>query len=102
MRQFIVKQPHLDLLKNTYFRIYDLIPCVDQKRPFGNSDIEEDLKKILALKTVSYKQYEIIFNHLSTCLEILCRNLNIKVGLYEADDYGTDWTYKGEIYNGFQ
>lgn len=50
--EFELKQIHLDLLKETAIDWNDCefgAPCVDPKRPYGNSDVEDDIAKIIKL-----------------------------------------------------
>lgn len=49
-RDFYITDDHIKLLKRMYVTWYDCeygAPCVDPKRPYGNSDVEGDICEIL-------------------------------------------------------
>lgn len=54
-KRFEVKKKHLKLLKELYINSYDEhgTPCVDSKRPFGNSDVTRDMFAIQATNMVT-------------------------------------------------
>ncbi len=107
-KRFEVKKKHLKLLRELYIGSYDEYgtPCVDSKRPFGNSDVTRDMLNILEIVDEK-KYYELsdekrqllcevcdldkLFRELKTCLQILVANLSISEGVYEASEYGYDW-----------
>lgn len=107
-KTFTVKQKHLKLLKNLVITSYDeyRTPCVDGKRPFGNSDIDRDMLTILGVVDKE-RWYDLtdeqrgmlrevceldkLFKEMRVCLQILTANLGISEGLYEASEYGYDW-----------
>ena len=70
-KTLIVKESHLKLLKELNIS-WDGCefggPCVDPKRPFGNSDVYKDMA------------------------EILCQHLTISTGKYECGEYSNIWT----------
>jgi len=104
---FILKKDHLKLLKNMYVDWQDCeygAPEINPKRPYGNSDVENDIAKILKWKVKDYlseKQEEDAYSlHLETkiALQILLQNIGekIKVGMYvKLDKYTDNWTFKG-------
>lgn len=111
-KTFTVKPKHLKLLQNLYFTSYDEYgtACVDSKRPFGDSNVEQSMLEILGIIEPK-KWYDLdddkrrllcdvceldkTFKELHVCLQILVRNLTIEVGTYEASEYDTDWKKVG-------
>ena len=112
-KKFTVKQKHLKLLRHLYIASYDEYgtPCVDSKRPFGDSDVDRSMLEILGV-IEPQKWYELtddkrtllrdiceldkLFKELKICLQILTHNLSIQEGEYEANEYSTDWEKVGE------
>lgn len=48
--RFEVTPEHVKLLQAAYWRVSDVeygAPCIDPKRPYGNSDVEGDIGEIL-------------------------------------------------------
>lgn len=82
-------------------------PEINPKRPYGNSNVEDDIAEILGLQLFEdaygerhlSKEQDIyiskIHKEMETALQILVCNLGIEVGEYESTDYGTRWTLKG-------
>ena len=109
MKQLKVTENHIKLLKNLYIDWEDCefgAPCVNFKRPFGNSDVYGDMANILGIELADEeKNYELYekqiyslgkgYRELQDCLQILVRNLSIEVGTYECDDYDTNWRRVG-------
>lgn len=103
MERFTVTQEHIKLLKELCVRWCEDefgAPCIDAKRPFGNSDVFGDMAEILNItipednlegynKCIDYLY--VLYKGLQNCLQILCTNLCIEVGEYECDDYKRDW-----------
>lgn len=60
---FEVKRGHLSLMKRMYVEwddsCYEGVPCVDRKRPYGNSHILGDLQEILFDEQNNYPLKEI-------------------------------------------
>ena len=121
---FEVKEEHLKLIRNMNVGWHDAefgAPEIDPKRPFGNSDVLQDMVEILGVKKVREnlsrielfgKEYFIINDEMETDLETVLNNLHnetetvlqivlhtgqFKPGTYELEDeYGTDWERVGE------
>lgn len=112
-KTFTVTEEHIKLLKNLCFSYDDYMefgaPVVDPKRPYGNSDVYEDIGEILGwekkeLESEYYDEYtysdtqrkamEKLHREMETVLQILVRNLSIEFGEYEASPYGSDWKKK--------
>ena len=111
MRKLKVTENHIKLLKNLYIGWEDCefgAPCIDCKRPFGNSDVFGDMAEILGIELADEEQnYELYENQIDSlrkgykelqdCLQILCKNLKIEPGIYECEDYGIDWKKVGDL-----
>ena len=72
--QFEVTPEHLALLQRFCVDWEDCefgAPCIDCKRPYGNSDVHQDMLEIIGLK-------------------------EIRSGVYEFTLYGKTWLLKGE------
>ena len=104
----IITQEHLKLVKMLWFS-WDKCefgsPEVDCKRPFGNSDVFNDIFKILDVKpeqfNSDYGEYEYsekqkqyvyrLYCQLKDVLEICCRNLEFKCGQFKREEIYLDW-----------
>lgn len=70
-------------------------PAVDCKRPYGNSNVEDDILEILGIIPEDVSNYgdyytdkqreyaKILHTEMRIVLEILCHNLAINIGWYE-------------------
>ena len=105
---FELKQQHLDLLKETYIGWNDCefgSPEIDCKRPYGNSNVEEDIAEIIGMKDAydededewDEKKLKIINRlHKETqiALQIILHCQSFKLGKYKKiDKYGQEWRY---------
>lgn len=100
MKELIVTENHLKLLKNFYIGWEDTefgAPCIDPKRPFGNSSAFSDMAEILGFELADdEKQPEFYrkqcdsllkgYHELQDCLQILCTNLKLEPGKYVLKD----------------
>jgi len=108
MKSFKLKQEHIKLLKNAYISWDDCeygAPAIDCKRPYGNSDVEMEMVKILGYKvfedghgdkhlTKEQSDYlRKLHEETQDALQIILRNLEVKPGVYEASEYGSDWKF---------
>lgn len=105
MRKLKVTENHIKLLQAVYIDWCGDefgAPCINPKRPFGNSDVYGDIAEILGFKLAdSEEEYEKYqrqiesldkgYRQLQDCLQILCSNLSIEIGEYECDDHGKNW-----------
>lgn len=60
-KQFEIKEEHLKLLRRMYVGWDDCefgAPEIDPKRPYGNSDVEQDMIEILGLKEIRNGVFE--------------------------------------------
>lgn len=104
-KKLVVKEHHLKLLKELYIDWNNDgfgAPCVDPKRPFGNSDVFKDMARILCLdmpdeetQFEKYKRFEDSlykgYTELKDCLQILCQQFTITTGTYECNEYSNIW-----------
>ena len=104
---FIVTEQHIKLLAHLWIK-WELtayehgVPCVDSKRPYGNSGI---LGEIIDILDLPYKYDEDLdgysdevesiirqFHHETLiCMQILVRNASIKPGEYVAGKHDQNW-----------
>lgn len=94
-KQFTIKEEHLKLLRRLQIDEVDF--RIDQKRPFGNSDVYKDVVDILEWK-VNYdensqmgvewvERVDKILKELCTALEIIVQSLG------DHHDYVGKWKY---------
>ena len=109
-KTFTVTEPHMKLLGRLYFGYDDYTefgaPEVDPKRPYGNSDVYDDIAEILGLEVGEdqwgYRRFadeqidymNEVHRQMETVLQILVRNARegISPGIYATSSrYGMDW-----------
>jgi hypothetical protein len=111
-KQFELKEEHLKLLRNAIVS-WDSrefgAPSIDCKKPYGNSDVYEDMAKILGIKGFEDYEGEISFSkedvalmenlhkEIKVALQIVLRTGKIEPGIYVADEYGDNWTKKRNL-----
>lgn len=107
-KTFTVTEDHMKLLPHLWFEYqhdYEFgAPGVDQKRPYGNSDVYGDIAEHLELVgledswgdvefTNFQKDYmDKVHKEMTTVLNIIVRNGGVKPGRYKASPYSVDWT----------
>jgi hypothetical protein len=105
-KEFILKEEHLKLLKEAYVGWYDCeygAPCIDPKRPYGNSDVERDIAEILnwkiddeydELSKSQLKEVENLHAETEIALQIVLQHIGEipLLGKYTCDDY-LNWKY---------
>jgi len=122
--QFELKEEHIKLLSKAYVDWDDCeigAPCIDPKRPYGNSDLFRDMIEILGGEEVSSDVYKIklyekihiidfenddiyeergeelrnilekLHRELKDALQIILRTKSFKPGLYQCDKYDINW-----------
>lgn len=105
--EFTVTEEHLKLLRRAYVSWDDCefgAPEIDCKRPYGNSDVIEDIGEILGYPEEHYRDpvtedyYEIVADnftklHAETVivLQIALATGEFKVGRYQCDKYSANW-----------
>lgn len=112
IQRFQVTSSHIKLLKNLYVSWgYDEFgaPCIDPKRPFGNSNVYKDMldifgidygesvDKFLETHPKHKERLDNLYKDLENCLQILLIDLSIQEGWYEQQNYSSrSWVYIGE------
>jgi hypothetical protein len=97
-QRFVITADHLKLLRNLGFE-YDAsvefgAPCVNPKRPYGNSDVYGDLREILNEgRPEPYSDEDLLRLHkqMTTVLQIIARTGRVATGRYDARKYFNDW-----------
>lgn len=97
-KEFILKKEHLKLLKNAYVSWEGCeygSPTIDCKRPYGNSWVENDIRKILKNKKLTDEECRKLHDETEIALQIALINISrkVKTGKYMIHDYGKSWVY---------
>jgi hypothetical protein len=67
-------------------------PAIDCKRPYGNSDVESDIRRILGLEEdVDPAVPYLLHRDMETVLQIALRAGRFEAGEYVADRYRANW-----------
>ena len=105
-KQVELKEEHLKLLRNVHIgwdKCEFGAPAIDCKKPYGNSDVYEDMAKILGIKGFEDSDGEISFSkeqvhcmdtlHRESmiALQIVLKTGNFEPGVYVADEYSDNW-----------
>lgn len=96
---FELKPEHIKLLQRLSIEWEDdgaYLGCItgDSKRPYGNSDIEDDIRQITG-KDLTDSQCRDLHEEVKFALQIICRNGKVKTGTYtRPDEYGDRWSPK--------
>ncbi len=94
---FELTQEHIMLLRSAYVSWEDCefgAPSIDCKRPYGNSDVYQDMMKILGLEGNVEEFYNKLGKlHIETeiALQIILYTGSFILGNYEADEYNINW-----------
>lgn len=108
--EFELKQVHLDLLKETNIQWDDCefgAPEIDPKRPYGNSNVEDDIADIIKLSKSNnwneeeeqwtekaFDYMEDLHRQTQIALEIVLHCQSFKLGKYKKlDVYSDKWVY---------
>jgi len=108
-KEFELRQEHLDLLKETWIDWDDCefgAPCIDPKRPYGNSDVYTDVAQIIKMSKANFdeddgwsesaKDYMLdLHNQILIAVQILLHCHPAKLGRYKRIDY-QEWEYLGD------
>lgn len=124
---FEIKDEHIKLLKEMNIDWNDAefgAPCIDPKRPYGNSNGVNDIARVIDLtknkKTIDYyrkdaEEYDDIKDYFEECdwnqesydyllnihhdmqivLQIVLNNLSFKKGIYHRKNTYSEWEFKG-------
>jgi hypothetical protein len=106
-KTFELTEDHVKLLRAMYVDWEDSefgAPCIDPKRPYGNSDVENDIAEELGWevfedhdgeKHLSSEQYELaqrLHRETQTALQIVLSTGSFEPGNYvQRRRYGKDW-----------
>lgn len=106
-KTFEVTEYHVALLRQAWVSWDDAefgAPCIDPKRPYGNSDVLGDIRKILSKEGGACPHCgesldeakdadELRHLHAQTqvALQIFLATGTMEPGVYEATDYDIDW-----------
>ena len=104
MEKFKINEQHLKLLQHAYTSWDDCefgAPEIDPKRPYGNSDVLNDMAQILYGQLPDEARDKVVestsdylrqlHKELETVLEICLRTQSFEVGEYESEDYMKNW-----------
>lgn len=103
IERFEIKEEHLKLLSKAYVDWNDAdfgAPTIDPKRPYGNSNVEGEISKILGWKydkgdeddeMIEYQFTNAIHKETQKALQICLKLLKFEVGIYENIGYGREW-----------
>jgi hypothetical protein len=93
--RFTVRPEHLKLLRAAYVRWDGSIeygaPAIDPKRPYGNSDVPDDIRRVLGLPHLSDQDCAELHEQTTTALQIVLRTGTFQAGDYVADRYSREW-----------
>lgn len=93
---FTVKPEHLKLIRAmvlTWGNAEFGAPAVDPKRPYGNSDVYEDIAEILGIDPNEADEEEMnkLHNETLAALQIAISVGYFKEGTYHTKNYGMKW-----------
>lgn len=106
MEKFTITKDHLKLLKRMYVGWSDCeygAPYIDPKRPYGNSDVENDIAEILGWKKIKdrygdevmtesqSKKAAKIHLEMKDVLQICLQFLQFKTGTFKRENSWSDW-----------
>jgi len=96
---FELKPEHIALLRSAYWNYQNCeygAPEIDPKRPYGNSDVEGDVREILNLPDLSDEEADALHHETVTAIEVILSTKTFEPGVYErrGDGYreSRDWT----------
>ena len=109
MREFRLTENHIKLLRRAYVGWQDCefgAPEINPKRPYGNSDVINDIAKILDITEPHNEDGEFssaveqnlgqIHMETETALQIILFTGEFRPGLYRSEDYRRDWKRVGD------
>ena len=107
IQKFTLTKDHIKLLRRFQVGWQDCetgAPEIDPKRPYGNSDVENDIHEILTGETIGCTdskrdelteketdKYSKLHREMGNALQIVLATGSFKPGNYEADEYDSDW-----------
>jgi hypothetical protein len=107
MKKFKLTEDHIKLLR--HMRVgwgYSETgaPEIDPKRPYGNSDVDGDIHKILTGEYIPEDtdvNYDKLHRQTETALQIVLRVGKFEPGVYVCDTYGSNWRLESEPFRNF-
>lgn len=113
LMEFELTDTHLKLLKNMYVGWSDVeygAPEIDPKRPYGNSDVEDDIAEIIKLPKKgnwdpeeetwtdeAKEKLSDLHRETQIALQVVLSTLSFEKGLYKKkDEYGCEWIFAGK------
>ena len=109
MQEFVMTEHHIKLLMNMNVGWDGCefgAPCIDPKRPYGNSSVYEDMAKILGFGVFidvngelcfsegQVKMLDELHSETETALQIVLSTGSFEPGTYVAKKYSDNWTRK--------
>lgn len=108
VKTFVVTEDHLKLLRASYVSWCDTeygAACLDPKRPYGNSDVEDDIPRVLEefpadagdetseprYTDAQRQRFVQLHKDLEVVLQIVLRTARFEPGTYRCEGYGIDW-----------
>lgn len=95
---FTVTAQHIQLLQRAYVSWVDIefgAPAIDCKRPYGNSQVHDDIAEILGLP-IPEEDMERLHAETAVVLQIFLRTGRMEPGTYRCSPYNTDWQLVAE------
>lgn len=102
VKRFALSKSHIKLLRRVYIDWFDCeygAPCIDPKRPYGNSDVEQDVCEIMEWKKTDVDEdgepcytgkqraaARKLHKELDTALQIVLFAQSFEPGKYESID----------------
>lgn len=91
---FVVTPQHLALLRRANVRWVGSIeygaPAIDPKRPYGNGDVESDIREILQAGLTD-EECRTLHEETTTALQIALSTGSFDVGPYASEPYSRKW-----------
>jgi len=107
IKKFVMTAEHLTLLKRFQVGWQDCeagAPEIDPKRPYGNSDVENDIHEMMTGETIGctdskrdeltdkeITRYQILHRETETALQVALATGTFAVGEYECESYSSEW-----------
>ena len=106
MKTFTLTEDHIKLLRRSYVRWCDDefgAPCIDPKRPYGNSDVCDDVAKIIGVEpkggdpeepeytSKQIKELRHLHSTTETALQVVLASGSFEPGVYTCGLYEQNW-----------
>lgn len=95
MKRFTVTEDHIKLLRQAYVGWDECeygAPAIDCKRPYGNSDVPDDIRKILSNPSLTYEECRTLHEETKAALQIILATGGFECGEFFADEYRRNWS----------